>query len=125
MIYPSAAHPIELRRYPKLATAIIGNIVLAESHWALLLREAALPPQVYFPRKSVAMTLLGRSSRHSHCPYKGETSYFRIRPLGKSHDDAAWSYEAPYPAMADIRDYIAFCPNRVTIELGEVESSAR
>jgi hypothetical protein len=37
-----------------------------------------------------------------------------IRPAGGDHSrNAVWTYEAPFEAMAQIKDYIAFYPDRV------------
>ncbi|MFZ0109827.1 MAG: DUF427 domain-containing protein, partial [Pseudolabrys sp.] len=49
----------------------------------------------------------------THCPYKGDASYFSIDADGRSAENAVWSYEQPYPAMAQIKDYLAFYPSRV------------
>jgi uncharacterized protein (DUF427 family) len=69
-----------------------------------------------FPKDSVAMTLLEPSARAGHCPYKGDAGYFSTPQLGEDYADVAWRYEAPYPAMADVRGHVAF-GERVTIEL--------
>jgi uncharacterized protein (DUF427 family) len=59
------------------------------------------------------MSLLTSTDHHTHCPYKGDASYFTITVDGHSADNAVWSYEQPYPAMAEIKDYLAFYPDRV------------
>jgi uncharacterized protein (DUF427 family) len=59
------------------------------------------------------MTLLARSDRTTCCPYKGDASYFSIPIGGERSIDAVWSYEAPYAAVAEIRDHLAFYPDRV------------
>ncbi len=59
------------------------------------------------------MALLEKSRRTSHCPYKGIASYYSIPTGGPRSNDAAWSYEEPYAAVAKIKDYMAFYPDRV------------
>ena len=59
------------------------------------------------------MRRLIRTARASHCPFKGDASYFSIVSGGTTADNAAWSYEKPLPAMAEIAGYLAFYPNRV------------
>jgi uncharacterized protein (DUF427 family) len=54
-----------------------------------------------------------RSPKETYCPYKGEASYFTIQADGVQAADAVWSYEAPYAAVAEIRDHLAFYPDRV------------
>ena len=59
------------------------------------------------------MEALTRTDNASHCPYKGDASYFSISAGGKTAENAVWSYEQPFPAMAEIKDHLAFYPNRV------------
>jgi uncharacterized protein (DUF427 family) len=59
------------------------------------------------------MTLLARTDNATYCPYKGDASYFSIPVGGERSIDAVWSYEAPYPAVAGIKDHLAFYPDRV------------
>ena len=62
----------------------------------------------YFPRSAVDPTLLRDSSTHSHCPWKGEASYYSLSVDGETNRDAAWYYADPKPAASAIRDRIAF-----------------
>jgi uncharacterized protein (DUF427 family) len=57
--------------------------------------------------------LLKATNHHTHCPYKGDASYFTIHAGGRVAENAVWSYEQPFPAMAEIKDYLAFYPDRV------------
>jgi uncharacterized protein (DUF427 family) len=59
------------------------------------------------------MNALQRSEHRSHCPYKGEASYFSIATDGRSAKNAVWSYEQPFPAVKEIAGHLAFYPNRV------------
>ena len=67
----------------------------------------------YIPRRDVDMTALARSDHTTYCPYKGEASYFSIPIGGERSTSAVWTYETPFPAMAAIKDYVAFYPDRV------------
>jgi uncharacterized protein (DUF427 family) len=67
----------------------------------------------YLPRADIKMDLLKPTAHHTHCPYKGDASYFSIEAGGRTADNAVWSYEQPFPAMAEIQEYLAFYPNRV------------
>ena len=68
------------------------------------------------------MDFLARTDHHSHCPYKGDASYYNIVRDGRFAENAVWSYEDPYPAMAAIKDHLAFYPNQVEIEEVEMEA---
>ncbi len=59
------------------------------------------------------MALLSPSSHTTYCPYKGDCSYLSIPSGGVRATNAIWSYEKPYPAVAAIKDYLAFYPDRV------------
>jgi uncharacterized protein (DUF427 family) len=68
------------------------------------------------------MDLLMRTQRTTYCPYKGDASYFNIPLGGERSIDAVWSYETPYEAVAEIKDYLAFYPDRVdAIEIGPTD----
>ena len=110
---PGPDHPITIGRNLKRVVVSIGGTVLADSRDALILREAGYPAVQYIPRKDVAMTLLERSAHATYCPYKGDCAYFSIPSGGERAVNAVWAYEAPYDAVAAIRDCLAFYPRRV------------
>jgi uncharacterized protein (DUF427 family) len=91
---------------------VAGKIIAATSN-ALTLREASYPPVQYIPRRDVDMAALTRSERTTYCPYKGDASYYSIPAGGDRSRNAVWTYETPFAAMAQIKDYIAFYPDRV------------
>jgi uncharacterized protein (DUF427 family) len=62
----------------------------------------------YFPPDSVKRDLLSDSSQHSHCPWKGDASYYDVTVSGESNARSAWYYPEPYEAAVDIKDYVAF-----------------
>jgi uncharacterized protein (DUF427 family) len=110
---PGPDHPITIEHNPKRVVVSIGGTVLADSRDALTLREAGYPAVQYIPRKDVDMTLLERSAHATYCPYKGDCAYFSIPSGGERAVNAVWTYEAPYDAVAAIRDCLAFYPKRV------------
>ena len=87
--------------------------MIADTRDALTLREASYPPVQYIPRKDVDMAALARSATTTYCPYKGEAAYFSIPAGGERSVDAIWTYEAPYDAVAEIKDHLAFYPDRI------------
>ena len=87
--------------------------VVADTKRALTLHESDYPPVHYIPRDDVDMSLLERSDNQSYCPYKGDAAYYSIA-LGISRGkNAVWTYEAPYDAVGEIKEYLAFYPDRV------------
>lgn len=62
----------------------------------------------YFPIDSVRRDLLEESDHHSHCPWKGEASYYHIAVDGETNSNAAWYYPEPKPAAEQITGRVAF-----------------
>ena len=110
---PGPDHPISISPAGGHVTVRAGGAVIASSDRALALREADYPPVLYIPREDVAMDRLQRTERTTYCPYKGDCAYFSVAAAGPKGENAAWSYESPYPAMAAIREHVAFYPERV------------
>ena len=113
MKLPGPDHPITISRNAKRVRVVFAGEVIADTTRALTLQEASYPPGQYIPRADVAMQRLAPTAHASHCPYKGDASYFSIAAGGKTAENAVWSYEQPYPAMAEIAGYVAFYPSRV------------
>jgi uncharacterized protein (DUF427 family) len=110
---PGPDHPITIERNFKRVIVSIGGTILADSRDALILREAGYPAVQYIPRKDVDMALLERTAHATYCPYKGDCAYFSIPLGGERAINAVWTYEAPYDAVAAIRNHLAFYPERV------------
>jgi uncharacterized protein (DUF427 family) len=113
MKIPGPDHPITVAPNPNRVVVTFAGRKLADSANALTLRESTYPPVLYIPRADVDMALLERSTHATRCPYKGKASYYSIRSNGRLAEDAVWSYEAPYAAVAEIKDHLAFYPHLV------------
>ncbi len=113
MKQPSPDHPISIEANPHRVRVLIGGVIVAETTRALTLKEASLPSVQYIPREDVAMDLLDRSRRTTHCPYKGDASYWDVTAGGVRARDAVWAYESPFPAVGRIAGHVAFYPQKV------------
>ena len=121
MKIPGPDHPITLAANPKRVRVLFNGRIVADTVRALTLREASYPPVQYIPREDADLALFSRTAHKSHCPYKGDAAYFNLNVDGRVSQNAVWTYEAPYPAMAEIKEYLAFYPSRVDrIEEGDV-----
>jgi uncharacterized protein (DUF427 family) len=116
MKLPGPDHPITITANPKRVRVSAGGVVIADTTHALTLKEASYPAVQYLPREDANMALLARTDRTTHCPYKGDASYFSIKADGKSLENSIWTYETPFPAMAEIAGHLAFYPDKVRIE---------
>jgi len=114
MKLPGPDHPITVEPNPRRVRITWNGQVVADTRRALTLREAAYAPVQYIPRADVTMALLKRTEHATHCPYKGDASYYSLELKGQRTENAAWSYEAPYEAMAAIEGYLAFYPDRIS-----------
>jgi uncharacterized protein (DUF427 family) len=59
------------------------------------------------------MSLLVRTEHSTYCPYKGDCRYYSIPIGGVNGENAVWTYDKPYEAAAEIKEYLAFYPTRV------------
>jgi uncharacterized protein (DUF427 family) len=115
MKIPGPDHPIGIDPTAGRVVVKADGKTIADTRAALTLREAAYPPVHYIPRRDADMSLLTRSGHTTHCPYKGDCSYYNL----PGAENAVWTYETPYPAVAQIAGHLAFYPNRVdSIEVG-------
>jgi uncharacterized protein (DUF427 family) len=110
---PGPDHPITIEANPSRVVVRVGGEIIADTNNALTLREASYPPVQYIPRRDVDMDALTRSEDTTYCPYKGDASYYSVPIGGDRSRNAVWTYETPFEAMAQIKDYIAFYPDRV------------
>ena len=112
----SSAHAIEIAPFGGRVRVRFGGQIVADSAHAMMLEEAGLPPVFYLPRGDVRMDHFSPGARTSHCPHKGDASYFDVEAGGRRMADAAWTYEAPYPIALSIAGHLAFYADKVEIE---------
>ncbi len=110
---PGPDHPISIQRNPARVVVSVAGQMIADTRSALTLSEATYPPVQYIPREDVDLSQLERTDHASYCPYKGDSSYYSVPAGGKRSVNAVWTYEDPYPAVAQIKGHVAFYPDRV------------
>ena len=110
------ADHIKARVAPGTWVVRAAGAVLGESQNAIELTEGSYPAVIYFPREDLAMALFEKTGKTTHCPHKGEASYFTLEGKSGPLVNAAWSYEDPKPAVAAIKDHLAFYTEEVTVE---------
>lgn len=113
VLQPGPDHPITVLANPRRVIVAAGGRIIANSTNALTLQEADYPAVQYIPMADVDQSLLQRTDSRTHCPYKGDASYYSITGAGDMAPDAVWVYETPYDAVAQIKDHAAFYPDRV------------
>jgi len=118
MKLPGPDHPITIEPFAGRVVVRFKDTVVAATDRALVLKEATYKPVFYIPRSDARWSHFAPSERHTHCPYKGDASYFHLDTDGGRSENAVWSYESPFPAMAAIEKHIAFYPHQVDISTG-------
>ncbi len=110
------ADHIKIRKIAGTWVLRAGGAVLGETKNALELSEGDYPPVIYFPKENIAMAFLDGSDTTSHCPHKGDASYYSIQTKSVLIKDAGWSYDDPKDAVAAIVGHIAFYGDKVAVE---------
>jgi uncharacterized protein (DUF427 family) len=110
---PGPDHPITIEANPARVVVSVAGRVLADTQDALTLREAGHQPVQYIPLRDVDTSLLEPTDHATYCPYKGDCSYYSIPIGGAKSVNAVWTYKAPYTAVTEIKDRVAFYPDRV------------
>lgn len=110
---PGPDHPITIEpHHTRLRVSVAGRVV-ADTREALTMHESSHAGVYYIPRKDVDMSALERTDHGTYCPYKGDCNYYSIPAGGERSVNAVWTYEAPFAAVAAIKDHLAFYPDRV------------
>ena len=118
---PSAGHPITIEPTKGRVQVHVNGELVADTTAALELREASLPVVQYIPLADVVQDRLTRTDTSTYCPFKGDASYFSVTTsAGVTVDDVIWTYEQPYPAVAQIAGHVAFYPTKAEVSVGQV-----
>jgi uncharacterized protein (DUF427 family) len=115
MKHPGPDHPIVTEAFSGSVSVALAGSEIARSDKALALNEASYPTVYYIPRADIVMAGLQRSEKVTYCPYKGDAAHFSVVAGGEAAENAAWSYEQPYGAVAAIAEYLAFYADKVDI----------
>ncbi len=117
MRIPDETHPITISDHDETVEVYLAGARIARSDRALKLAEASYPHVFYIPREDVDMSALRRRDDTSYCPYKGDANYYDIETGDEAAEKAVWTYEAPYDAVASIKDHLAFYIDKVELRL--------
>ena len=110
---PGPDHPISIQRNAARVVVSVAGHVISDTRNALTLSESDYPAVQYIPREDVDFSQLERTDHATYCPYKGECSYYSVPAGGEKSVNAVWTYEDPYPAVAQIKGHVAFYPDRI------------
>jgi class 3 adenylate cyclase/uncharacterized protein (DUF427 family) len=94
--------------YPHRVRAVFAGVTVVDSDAVMVLEETRLAPVHYFPREHVRMDLMRPTEYRTHCPFKGNASYWTLEADGRVAENAMWSYEDPVEEGQSIKGYVAF-----------------
>lgn len=115
---PNAGHPISIEPTKARVQVRVNGELVADTTAALGLQEASLPLVQYIPFADVVQERLSRTETSTYCPFKGDASYYSVTTsAGDTVEDAIWTYEQPYPAVAAIAGHVAFYPSKSEITI--------
>jgi uncharacterized protein (DUF427 family) len=118
VLEPSAGHPITIEPTKGRVQVRVNGELIADTTAALELREATIPAVQYIPLADVVQDRLIHTDTTTYCPFKGDASYYSVTTsAGDTVDDVIWTYEQPYPAVAQIAGHVAFYPNKAEISV--------
>ncbi|WP_295813591.1 DUF427 domain-containing protein [uncultured Nitratireductor sp.] len=107
---------IVIRPHGKKVCVRANGIDIAVTESAKRLRESGLPDVIYIPFEDINFASLERTQTRTHCPYKGDATYWRLTGAGEPGSDIMWAYEAPFDEALDIKEHGAFFAERVEFE---------
>jgi uncharacterized protein (DUF427 family) len=122
MKLPGPDHQITIAPSGDRVVVRSGETTIADSQSTLVLRETNHAPVRYIPLADVDRSQLTPSDLTTYCPYKGDASYYSIIAGQERGTDAVWFYDQPYPAVAQIKDHVAFYPDRVELTVSVPDS---
>ena len=111
------SHRITVEPFDGVVTVRFSSAILAASKGAKLLKEAGHSDVLYIPFEDIYFDFLRRSETSTHCPFKGDASYWNATAAGEARADVMWAYEHPYDEVLTIRNHGAFYPDKVEIEV--------
>ena len=104
-------HSVEISEADGNVGIKIGNELIAQTSDALVLKEGSYADAYYLPKSILPESMLKPSDHKTYCPFKGEASYYHLSHNGQVHENAIWSYTAPFDEALKIKDHIAIYPN--------------
>lgn len=122
---PDAGYRIALEPARGRVRVLFEGVAVADSERAVVLHETRHPPVLYVPLADVRMDLLAPTPHRTHCPFKGDASYWTLRVGDRVVENAAWAYEEPVAEAAGLRGHLAFYHERVDAVTLDGEPASR
>jgi uncharacterized protein (DUF427 family) len=118
VLEPTTEHPITITPTGTRVVVRVNGEVVADTSDALQLQESSYPAVQYIPFEDVEQDRLTRTDTSTYCPYKGDAGYYSVSTAAGTVEDVIWTYDQPYPAVAQIVGHVAFYPDKADISVG-------
>jgi uncharacterized protein (DUF427 family) len=122
--FQSPQHRILFEPDARRLRAFVGDALVFDTRRAHLLHETGIKPVVYVPLADFEESLMQRTATSTHCPFKGDASYWSLQVGDEVREDAVWAYEEPLPTAPWLRGFAAVYPGRLDRWLVEDEPMA-
>lgn len=117
MKIPGPDHSITVTPLAGTVSVQFKGVLVARSSKAQELKEAKYPAVIYIPLSDISIEHYEKTAHQSHCPYKGDASYYSLKAGGETAENAVWTYEHAYPAVKDIEGHVAYYTDKVSISV--------
>ncbi|MEA2386672.1 MAG: hypothetical protein QOJ22_846, partial [Thermoleophilaceae bacterium] len=122
--FESPPHRILFEPDSRRLRALVGDVVVLDTTRAHLLHETGILPVAYAPLEDFDPERLERTETSTHCPFKGDASYWSLRVGDEEREDAVWAYEQPLEQASWLRGFAALAETRADRWLVEDEPVA-
>lgn len=110
-------HRVDLLSETRRVRVTFGGTVIADSSAAIRCEETGHDPVHYLPEKDVRLDLMRPTEHKTHCPFKGDCSYWTVEIEGdggkRQAENAVWGYRAPFDEAQGLAGHYAFYKSRV------------
>ncbi len=101
-------YKVVIESSPRRVRVVFNGETVADASRMKMMHETRHLPVYYFPVDDVRMDLLEKTDHTTHCPHKGEASYWSVRVGDRVAENAMWSYEDPIDSVPDLKGLVAF-----------------
>lgn len=104
----NSGHRVSMEPSPRRVRVMVDGQTVADSTRMMMMHESNHLPVYYFPLDDVRMDLMSATEHTTHCPYKGDASYWSLQVGARTEENIIWSYVTPFDEAVDIAGYGAF-----------------
>ena len=118
-------HVLYFEDSPRRVRVMFCGETMADSRRVKLMHEKEYLPVYYCPRADVRMDLLEATDHTTHCPFKGDASYWPVPVGDRVAENAVWGYPEPIDAAPPLAGYLAFYWNTMEVFFTDEEADVQ